>query len=186
MINSYSNRLSSLFSRGIITGGLYGLFSPILYVVLMFFVMFVLPWLTPAESNFDRNFAVSNFIFAVVFWGIPSVIPSTFIGIVDGAIVATVLALKNKPSNLYAGLIGFILSMILVLFLNYLMWRSIPVNRSDFVVFWKFIFPSGMDLPHFTTGRNLFFIHSLIAIFLSTFGAWQINKKVLREHRCSR
>jgi hypothetical protein len=180
----YSNRLSPLFSRGVLIGAIYGLFSPILYIGVMFFVMFVLPLLTQSDADFDKSFAVSNFLLAIIFFGIPSVIVSTIVGILDGALVAMILASwRNKPKDIYAGLVGFMLSTILVLIINYLTWHNLHVNRQAYYPFWEFIFPQAMDLAHFTTSRNIFFVHSLMAVFLSTLGAWQINKKILPDQR---
>ena len=181
-IDTYSNRLSPLFSRGAIMGALYGLSSPGLYIVLMFCVMFILPALTPSDSDFDRSFAVSNFLLVIIFFGIPSAFVSIIVGIVDGALVAMILASwRSKPKDIFAAFVGFMLATVFVIIFNYLVWHHLHINRQAYYPFWEFIFPRGMDIAHFTTGRNLYFVHSLMAIVLSTLGAWQLNQKVLRE-----
>jgi len=99
-----------------------------------------------------------------------------------GILVAAILAIwRNGLANLWASLVGLVVGTIILVIVNYLIWRGLFLGVYAHDSFVDFIFPRGTDWVYFIINQNPFFIPSIIAVLLSTFGARQINKHVLLE-----
>ena len=168
-IYSYRKRVTPLLSSAIKLGAAYGFFASLIYTLILF-LLFSLSGVSAAPSSPYDSAASGPFIITMLI-GILTVIPSTIIGIVGGILVAAILALwKKRVESILASLIGLVVGIIIMLIVNYIIWRNI----------WQTFISAGtshQDFFKFLIDDSPFFIPTVIAILLSTMGAWQINRK---------
>jgi len=113
---------------------------------------------------------------AGILW-VTFVIPTTIIGTIGGAFITSVLAIWEKRlPNVLASLIGLTLGLIIMLIVNHFIWLNNYFGAICTATFLEFVFPMNKDFAHLAIYENPFVIPSIIAILLSAFCAWQINK----------
>lgn len=179
--NSYLNRVKPLLSNGIKTGAVFGFLGSLIYTILLVSLLFFgsllfSPPIPQRDSVLLGSFAIGSVICII------TVVPSTIIGIIGGVLVSCIIAIWGKRiSNISASFIGLTVGIILALIVNYLIWRTLYFGVYAHDSFADFIFPINVDFIDFSINQNPFFVPSIIAILLSAFGAWWINKEDIVE-----
>ena len=182
--NTYPNRLKVLIQDALKTGAIFGFFASAIYTVLVFLMVFVTLLLAPRTGSFNYGFMemASQFLTMGSIVCISVAIPSGIIGVIGGILVAFILAIwKKRISNLWASLVGLVVGLAIILIVNYFIWLALYSGTFGHDSFVEFIVPTNTDFIDFIINQNPFFIPSVIAVILSTFGAWKINKRVLQE-----
>ncbi len=172
---SYLIRLKPNLGDGVRTGAVYGFLASLAYNALTLVI-----WLAPLMSRSpdpNRNSAIQGALGLSAMTCAFTVIPSAFIGFVDGALVAAILSIwKKRISSTWAGVVGLTIGAIVIFTANYLLWRAFGNDTS----FMRFLLPTHAN-PAVVYFSHPFLFPSIIAIMLSAIGTREINKRNFLE-----
>ncbi len=172
---SYLIRLKPNLGDGVRTGAVYGFLASLAYNALTL-VIWLAPLMSPSPDP-NRGSAIQGALGLSALTCAFTVIPSAFIGLVDGALVAAILSIWQKRiSNAWAGVVGLTIGAIVIFIANYLLWRAFGNDTS----FMRFLLPIHAN-PAAVYFSHPFLFPSIIAIMLSAIGTREINKGNLLE-----
>jgi len=125
--------------------------------------------------------------FLMVGMSLIGIIPAILLGALNGALIGFILgAAQKKTTNLIAISVGITTSIILVLIVNFLYWLLYSSFKGG--DFWQFFlypfylyYPRAESFLSFIVNNvilppNLYFLPSMIAIPLSGYMGWKINR----------
>ena len=175
--NSYLQRAGTFITEGIQVGVISALLSSILYSLLLIVSIIAslsLP-IIPSSQELDLGSAtLTVFFFGGIAMCVIGVVPSLVVGILGGATIGFVLSLwRKKVQGILASLVGLFVGIIFISFGYYLSWL------------WNVPFPSQISFLEYLSppssfnelyDGNVFFVPSVIAILVSSYMGWRINK----------
>lgn len=194
-------RRSKLIYRGIWLGTTLAFEVAVIYTLLALIILFLYFDSSSSTQTIARNknlgdlFAFLAFpvLFYIVGMGLIGIIPAILLGAFNGALIGFILgAGVKRVSNILAIFIGTSTSIILVLIVNSMFWLLFSSYRGG--NFWQFfLYPFFLYYPraesslsflvnNIVLSPDVYFLPSIIAIPLSAYMGWKINKIDIVEY----
>jgi hypothetical protein len=188
-------RRSKLIYRGAWVGATLAFEVAVIYILLALMLLFL--YFDSSLSNptiagnkiLDNLFAFLAFpgLFYIVGMGLIGIIPAILLGAFNGGLIGFILCtVQKRVSSILAIFVGAAASVIMVLIVNFMFWLLFSSYRGG--NFWQFfLYPFYLYYPrvesflsflvnNIVLSPDVYFLPSIIAIPLSSYVGWKINK----------
>jgi hypothetical protein len=160
---SNMQRMGILMVEGIRTGVVSALVSSIVYASVILGGLLVMTAIAPASSELDKGSTILAILFFIGLYAIGAgIVPALIMGILGGAFIGLILSFwGGKVRPFFAGIIGLLVGIILVLVVDYWSWTYSIQNVSLL----EFLFLNKAD----------YLIPSILALPISFYVGWKTN-----------